>query len=315
MFEANRTLISALARPVPVVLRDYEAMMPAIGTFVSEVNTAVATYRGVELTVAPHEHSDTCEACAILRNAQLRYRHDLGLLELVADICGSLQQRISRVDVINRAVPNDLVSVCLVTRAVLDSLVRSSVLFMTADVRIYNKYLAESLTSMQKMQWSTLPQSINEQAIPLLKTYSGLSGSERNGSEIFADPFPTFARRVQYLRCTNKAADFGSTLDMISSLFGALSDLVHGGIAFLTFANPSIPQIVTGRAPLRYTPFTYQVAEIMGVSMAAVLKAFGTLYIPALVQSLDKVAGTSCVAAKLSAHHSITMARIENMVF
>ena len=165
------------------------------------------------------------------------------------------------------------------------------------------------------MQWSTLPQSIDEQAVPLLKTYSGLSGSERNDSEIFADPFPTFARRVQYLRDTNKAAGFDSTLDMISSLFGALSDLVHGGIAFLTFANPSIPQIVTGRAPLRYTPFTYQVAEIMGVSMAAVLKAFGTLYIPALVQSLDKVAGTSGVAAKLGAHQRVTMARFENMVF
>lgn len=307
--------MSALARPVPLVLRDYEAMMPAIAASVSEINTDIATYRAVELTVARHEHSDTCEACTILKNAQLRYRHDLDLLELLAGICGSLQQRISRADVINRAVSNDLVSVCLVTRAVLDSLVRSSVLFMTADVRIYNKYLAESLTSMQKMRWSTLPQSIDEEAIPLLKAYSGLSGSERNNSDIFADPFPTFARRIQYLRDTNKAAGFGPTLDMISSLFGALSDLVHGGIAFLTFANPSIPQIVTGRAPLRYTPLTYQVAEITGVSMAAVLKVFGTLYIPALVQSLGRVAGASDIAAKLSTHQRVAMARIENMVF
>jgi hypothetical protein len=102
---------------------------------------------------------------------------------------------------------------------------------------------------------------------------------------------------------------------MIAKLFGALSDLVHGGIAFLTIASPNIPQIVVGRAPLRYTPFTYQVAEFVGVSMASILKVFGTLYIPALVQSLAGVIGTEKVAAELQAQQHATMARIGEMVF
>jgi hypothetical protein len=315
MLEANQILTAALARPVPLVLRDYEAMMPTIRAFVSAAKDAFATYSAIELSATPHEHSDACEACTILKNVNLRYRHDLDLLALQADVCGSLQERISRSDAINRAVSDDLLPVCLATRAMLDNLVRSSVLFLMRDIRIYNKYLAESLTSLQKLEWSTLPQSIGEEAIPLLNTYNGLSGSERNDSELFADPFPTFAAKVRYLRETNKDPGFEPTLDMISKLFGALSDLVHGGIAFLTVANPNIPQIIVGRRPLRYTPFTYQVAEFMGLSMAAILKAFGTLYVPALIQSLGGVVGTEGIAAELQAHQRVTMARVAEMMF
>jgi hypothetical protein len=315
VYEANRILMAALARPVPVVLRDYEEMMPTIRAFVSEAGSAAATYGAVKLKAASHEHPDTCEACTILENVDLRYRHDLSLLALQADICGSLLQRITRSETINRAAPDDLLSVCLATRATLDNLVKSSVLFLMRDIRIYNKYLAESLTSLRKLEWSTLPQSIGEQAAPLLNSYASLSVSKRNDSEMFADPFPTFAAKVHYLRDTNKDPGFDTTLDMIAKLFGALSDLVHGGVAFLTVASPNIPQIVVGRAPLRYTPFTYQVAELLGVSMASILKVFGTLYVPALVQSLAGVVGTEKIAAELQAQQHATMARIGEMVF
>jgi len=186
---------------------------------------------------------------------------------------------------------------------------------MKHDIRVYNKYFAESLTSLQKLVWSTLPHSIDSQALPLLEIYRSLSGSQRNDSKLFADPFPTFARKIEYLKSLSKDDEFNRLFDMVSDLYGALSDLVHGGIASLAVANPNNPQIVVGRAPLRYTPFAYQVAEFAGISLITSLKTLANLYLPALIQSLARIEGTLDVTERLMSEHSSFAERIKGATF
>lgn len=77
-FDANRKLAAALYQPTPVVLRNYEAMMPCIKAFVLELTQAVAIFREIKLTPEPHDHSESCEACTVIENMQVRYSHDLG---------------------------------------------------------------------------------------------------------------------------------------------------------------------------------------------------------------------------------------------
>lgn len=314
-FEANRKLSAALDNPVPVVLRDYEAMMPAINAYVLELTKVVAAFRSIEIQTAQHDHSETCEACTVIRNVQLRYSHDLSLLAVQARVFGDLHKELSRPNAINHATEENLLTVCLVTRATLDNLVRSCALFMKHDIRVHNKYLAESLTSLQKLVWSTLPQSINEKAIPLLDSYRSLSGSQRNDSDLFADPFPTFARKIEYLKGLSKDEEFNKLFVIISEFYGALSDLVHGGIASLAIANPNKPQIVVGREPLRYTPYTYQVAELAGLSLITTLKTFATLYMPSLIQSLAWMDGTLDITERLMVEHSALAERIKGATF
>ncbi len=314
-FDANRKLSAALNNPIPLVLRNYEEMMSAINAFVLEMTRIVAAFRSIEIKAVPHDHSDLCEACTIIRNIQLRHSHDLSLLAVQARVFGDLHKELSRPDAINHATEEDLLTVCLVTRATLDNLVRSCALFMKHDIRIYNKYLAESLASLQKLVWSTLPQSINEQAIPLLDSYRSLSGSQRNDSELFADPFQTFVRKIEYLKGLSEDNEFNKIFVIISEFYGALSDLVHGGIASLAIANPSKPQIVAGRNPLRYTPYTYQVAELAGLSLITTLKTFVNLYMPSLIQSLAKMDGTLDITERLMAEHTALAERIKGATF
>lgn len=314
-FDANRTLAAALHNPIPVVLRDYESMMPCIRRFVSELERAVEAFRSIEIKVEPHDHSETCEACTVIGNVQLRYTHDLGLIASLAKIFGELHESISQPNVINHASSKELLSACLITRAALDNFVRSCALFMKNDIRVYNKYLAESLTSIQKLVWSTLPQSIDKKAEPLLASYAAMAGSKRNDSELFADPFPTFARKIEYLRGLSSNDEFNALFDMISALYGALSDVVHGGIASLAIANPEAPQIAIGRASLRYTPYTYHVAEIAGISLITTLRVFTNLYLPALIQSLTWTDGTLYLTEKLKQEQSGLAARFKGATF
>ena len=314
-FEANRTLSKALDNAVPVILRDYEMMMPHINALVLELNRVVETFRALDVQAAPHDHSETCEACTVIRNVQLRYLHDLRLLAIQARVANDLHGNISQPEEINHATEEHLLSICLVTRATLDNLVRSCALFMKQDIRIHNKYLAESLTSLQKIVWSTLPQSISDDAIPLLDQYRSLSGSQRNDSSLFADPFPTFARKIEYLKGLSEDQEFNKVFEIISEFYGALSDLVHGGIASLAVASPNTPQIVVGRAPLRYTPYTYHVAELAGISLIVTLKTFTNLYIPSLIQSLALMDGTLDITEKLMSEHSALAERIKGATF
>ncbi len=314
-FDANRILADALNRPTPVVLRDYEQMLPFVGTMVVELERAEGAFRSVKIEVEPHDDQGTCEACTVIGNMQLRYFHDLGLVASLCKTFSGVHARISQPDVINKATTEDLLSVCLITRAVLDNLVRSSAMFLHNDIRVYNKCLAESLTSIQKLVWSTLPHSISESALPLLDDYKAMSGSQRNDSVRFADPFPTFVRKIDFLKERNTVEGFNALLEMIADLYGALSDLVHGGIASLAIANPSTPQIVVGRAPLKYTPFTYQVAELCGISIITVVKAFSNLYVPILIQSLGWIEGTERARVRLTDEQMTLADRISDASF
>lgn len=302
-FLHNKLLYEAQGQIVPVVLRDFALMKRQVERLLPLLDRSVDDCEQAAGQLISDDHGDDCEACVILRNMHFRYLHDLNLYRAHIKNTTSVWASITKADAVNSASSESFLSVALTTRALLDSIFRSSVLFSQGDIRAYNKQLADSLNSFSKLAWSTLPQNINHNIGHVLEEYGALSNSKKNNSDLYADAAPTFKSKVEYMRGNNKANGFAHFFDECENFYNAFSDMVHGGSAAMAASNLQGPQIVMGVGDLKYVASAHQLAELIGVATVLSHKLLVNFYVPVLVHTLSRIEGADSATHRFSSVH------------
>jgi hypothetical protein len=311
----NRILLQACTNVTPVLLRDFRVMRAKINFLLSNLSHSLEQSAGLTDMIA-NDHGDDCDACVLLKNIEFRYKHDLDLYRAHLKNVELLFSGITQTDSINTACAADFLSLALTTRALLDNVFRSCILFMEGDIRIYNKYLADSLSSLRKLRWSTLSHGVPyEELDTVLTTFNSLSGKEKNESMLFADPAPTFRRKSEYLRAKCRDDSFSPFLDDAENLYSALSDMVHAGTATLAASAPKGPQIVVGGPELRFIASAHHLAELIGITLVSAHKWIIYLYLPVLTDALSCVEGTDGVRERLRGLQAALLSRIDGFEF
>lgn len=311
-FEHNKLLYKTLSEATPLVLRDFGVMREKINYFLSNLDYFVTQLETISPKSASDSHGDDCDACVILKNIDMRYRHDIEVFRTHASGCKRLWLKISQANQINFADAEDFVSLSLTSRSMIENSIRSCFLYMNLDIRIYNKYLIESLASFSKLHWSTLPQSFDTKDVSAAITgFESLSNRDRNNSSLYADPQPTFKGKIDYFRQLSKTPGFADFFDDYERMYSAFSDVAHGGAAFLGASNRKGPQIVLACPPdLRFVASAHQLAEMIGVTLMMSQKTIVNFYLPVLIQTLEKIAGTDAMRASLTTMHGQLAAKI-----
>jgi hypothetical protein len=300
-FQHNKLLYDAQQEIIPLVLRDFVVMKRQVEGLIPFLEFSIRECENAAEQLISESHGDDCEACIILRNMHLRFEHDLSLYRAHLNNTKSVWAGITRKDAVNSATPELFLGIALTTRALLDAVFRSAVLYSAGDIRAYNKQIADSLHSFSKLVWSTLPQNIHHNIGHVLDEYGSLSNSKKNDSPLYADPAPTFKSKVAYMRGNNTSTGFADFFEECESFYNALSDMVHGGSAAMAASNLKGAQIVMGVSDLKYVASAHQLAELIGVATVLSHKLLVNFYIPVLVHTLSRIEGADaankCIAA------------------
>lgn len=311
-FEQNKLLYKTLSESTPLVIRDFGQMKDKIVFYLTNMELFISQLESVNLESISDAHGDDCDACMILKNMGMRHNHDTEVFRTHKSGCRRLWKKISRTDQVNVADAEDFVSLALTSRAMIENALRSCFLFMNLDIRIYNKYLIESLSSFGKLHWSTLPQSFDtKDASSAISAFELLSNRDRNNSELYADPAPTFKGKIDYFRKLNKAASFDDFFDDCERMYSAFSDVAHGGAAFLSASNKKVAEIVMVCPPdIQFGASAHQLAEMIGVTLMMSQKVIVNFYLPVLIQTLERISDTEVVRSSLENMHKRLAAKI-----
>lgn len=156
-----------------------------------------------------------------------------------------------------------------------------------------------------------------------------MSNRDRNNSRLYADPFPTFKSKIQYLSSVNQQEDF-NLLDEISDFYSTLSDLVHGGFAFLSASNftrnstiigdRKITMETTGEIVLKAGDYSHtasgtQLLEFTGICQFFVLKLMLQLYTPIVRQTFHRIPECQEIETQLAAIHDRHIASMRGQHF
>lgn len=289
-YEHNKLLYTAQQSIVPIVLRDFLVMQKSISRMLPLLERDIEQCESLSEKLIALDHGDNCDACATLRNIRLRYLHDINLFRIHLQNSKTLWKSISKEDSFNSASAESFLMLALSTRAILDNVFRSSVLFLEGDIRAFNKQIADSLTAFRKLIWSTLPQNIDHGIDTILNEYQALSNSKKNDSELYIDRTPTFKSKIDYFRNDKNAIHLLPFLDDCERFYSAFSDMVHGGSAALAASNLKGPQIVLGTGKTKYIASAHQLAELIGITLVVSHGLLVQLYLPVLVSSLSCIA-------------------------
>lgn len=302
-FAHNKLLYEAQEDIVPMVLRDFRVMKQQLDHMISVTGQSIAECEQSADQLISDSHGDDCTACVLLRNMHRRYLHDLGLYRAHLRNIRSTWTEITKPDKVNSAQADQFLAVALTARALLDNIFRSCVLFSQGDIRAYNKQIADSLYSFSKLVWSTLPQNINHNIGHVLEEYATLSNSQKNKSDLYFDPAPTFKAKVEYMKDKNRAAGFSSFFDECESFYNALSDMVHGGSAALAASDHKGHQIVLATPDIRYVASAHQLAELIGITAALSSKLLINFYFPVLIHTLSRIEGAERIGSHFESVH------------
>lgn len=302
-FLHNKLLYDAQREIVPLVLRDFVVMKRQVERLIPFLEFSLSECEKTAGQLISESHGDDCDACVILLNMHLRFEHDLSLYRAHVNNTKSVWTGITKSETINLATPELFLGVALTTRALLDTVFRSSVLYSSGDIRSYNKQLADSLHSFSKLVWSTLPQNIHHNIGHVLEEYGSLSNSKKNESALYSDPAPTFKSKVAYMRGNNTSSGFADFFEECESFYNALSDMVHGGSAAMAASNLKGSQIVMGVSDLKYVASAHQLAELIGVATVLSHKLLVNFYIPVLIHTLSSIEGADSVKQSFAAIH------------
>lgn len=311
----NLGLYRAITDVTPLILRDFVVMKEKIEFLLTNLSQALDDCIKTTDSIVIPNHGDDCDACIALRNIRLRYTHDLHLFTIHHRSTTTIFENSTKPNCINAAEIESYLSLSLTSRAIFDNVFRSAVLYMEEDIRTYNKYLLESLSSINGLKWSTIPRNTNGNIDQILVDYSNLSNRERNSSTLYSDPAPNFKSKVAYLRNRNEEPEFAVFFDDCEHFYNAFSDMVHGGAASLAASYPKDPQIAMGYPELRYVASAHQLVELIGITLIMSNKLLIQLYIPVLIRALAHVEGTAEISQTLRSIHALLSSKIEHFSF
>lgn len=298
-FDHNKLLYQAQKNVTPLVLRDILVMKESINRMIPLLETDLGQCEVLSETLISLDHGDNCDACVLLRNIQLRYVHDLSLFQIHLKNSKLLWASVSKEDTYNAASAGSFLTLALNTRALLDNVFRSGVLFQEGDIRAYNKQIADSLTAFRNLEWSALSQNIGRNIDDVLADYQSLSISKRNNSDLYVDLAPTFKSKVDYFRQHENAVKMLPFLEDCERFYSAFSDMVHGGSAALAASNLKGGQIILGTGNARYVASAHQLAELIGVTLVLSRKLFTHLYLPLLRNAMLGIEGAEEIKERI----------------
>lgn len=155
-FEHNKALRTPLDESCSHVLRNYLQMLGMLSEQNEILRRLSSDLSEINFLQGREHHDDNCDACVIISNMILRINHDTLVLKTLHLLAASTLSLLSKKEGVNNGPQHLYVSVATTTRAVIETLIRSSSMFLNADIRTYNKYLAESLHSFKQAKWGSL---------------------------------------------------------------------------------------------------------------------------------------------------------------
>ncbi len=317
-FEHNKALRGPLAESCSHVIRNYPQMLGMLSAQNKILDQLSSDLSRINFLQGRDHHEDNCDACVIISNMTLRMSHDVLVLQALQLLVATNLSLLSKKEEVNTGPQHLYISVATTTRAVIETLIRSSAMYLNADIRTYNKYLAESLHSFKQAKWGSLTHNIDTSGITsLMDAFSTMSNRDRNNSNLYSDPFPTFKSKIEYLASINQQEGF-YLLDKVSDFYSTLSDLVHGGFAFLSASNfkrnstvvgsqkltmDSSGEIILKTGEYSHTASATQLLEFTGICQFVALKMMLQLYTPIVRQTFHRIPECQEIEVQLSVIH------------
>lgn len=317
-FEHNKALRKPLAESCSHVLRNYPEMLGMLSEQNNILGQLSSDLSTINFLQGRDHHEDDCDACVIISNMTLRISHDVLVLQALHLLVATNLRLLSKKEEVNTGPQHLYISVATTTRAVIETLVRSSAMYLNADIRTYNKYLVESLHSFKQAKWGSLTHNIDTSGIAsLMDAFSTMSNRDRRNCNLYFDPFPTFKSKIEYLASSNQQDGF-NLLEEVSDFYSTLSDLVHGGFAFLSASNfkrnstvvgsQKLTMDSSGEVLLKTGEYSYgasatQLLEFTGICQLVTLKIMLQLYTPIVRQTFHRIQECQEIEAQLASIH------------
>lgn len=310
-YEHNKRLTKSIEDSCPHVIRSYPEMLRLAEAHDGFIESALDDLATVSFLEGREHHPEDCDACVLIKNIELRVTHDLSMWRVYRAAASELRSTLSKTTEPNIAAQGSFLSLAITTRSLLEATLRSCILYFTRDIKIFNKYLVDSLVSFNKMRWGSLHYILDTQAISsVLDEYASMSNKERNNSDLYHDPAPTFKSKVELLDKASPDPTFHAYFDELQEFYSFLSDITHGGSAFIaacnfnqrstvieqqkiTLQNPG--EIIIRQGSYQFCSSAYQLLELIGISQVFSLRLLKQLYLPILIVSLSNI--EECAAA------------------
>lgn len=319
-YEHNKRLTGSIEDSCPHVIRSYPEMLHLAEMHDGLIKSALDELANVSFMDDREHHTENCDACVLIKNIELRVTHDLSMWRVYRTAASELRSTVSETTKPNISTQGSFLTLAITTRSLLEATLRSCILYFNRDIRIFNKYLADSLVSFNKMKWGSLHYILNTQAISdALDEYASMSNKERNNSEMYHDPAPTFKSKVELLDQASTDPTFHAYFHELQEFYSFLSDITHGGSAFIaacnfnqhstvieqqkiTLQNPG--EIIVKQGAYQFCSSAYQLLELIGISQVFSLRLLKQLYLPILISALSNIGECDAVRSALMTVHT-----------
>ncbi|HEY8329676.1 MAG TPA: hypothetical protein VIO59_14665 [Rhodanobacter sp.] len=265
-------------------------------------------------------HPEDCDACVLIKNIELRVTHDLSMWRIHHAVASELRAVVSKTTQPNVAAQGNFLSMAISTRSLIEAILRSCILYFKLDIRIFNKYIADSLASFNKFKWGSLHYVLDTRELSgVLEEYASMGRKGQNDSVMYYDPAPTFKSKIELLDKVSPDPAFHAYFDELLEFYSFLSDIVHGGSAFIaacnfnqrstviegqkiTLENPG--EILIKQGSYQFCSSAYQLLEFIGVSQVFSLRLLKQLYLPILIVALSNTEECAGVHAAIKRVHT-----------
>lgn len=319
-YEHNKRLIKPFEDSCPHVIRSYPEMLHLAEAHDGFIKSALDGLAAVSFLEDRKYHPEDCDACVLIKNIELRVTHDLSMWHIYRAAMSELRSTISKTNQVNIAAQGNFLTLAITTRSLLEAILRSCILYFTRDIKIFNKYLVDSLVSFNKMKWGSLRYILDTQPISsALNEYASMSNKDRNNSPLYRDPASTFKSKVEFLDKASPGQKFHAYFDELQEFYSFLSDMAHGGSAFVAACNfnqrsmvieqqkitlDNAGEIVIKQDSYQFCSSAYQLLELIGISQVFALRLLKQLYLPILISSMSNIGECAAVCSTLTRVHN-----------
>lgn len=330
-FSHNKRLIAPIEDSCPHVIRSYSQLIELTSNQSNIATNLLKQLKAISFLEGREHHETDCDACVMIKNLSMRFSHDVSMLAMFTNTIDSQIFAVTRAGEVNSASQEQFLLVGLATRSALESIVRSSTMHYKLDIKIFNKYLADSLCSFKEMKWGTLHYNIDTSEISgILEEYLSFSNRQKNKSNLYSDPFTTFKSKTQMLSDASKDEYFKEFFSETDEFYSALSDIVHGGSAFISASNFNQRSTVIGTKKItlakageillmdggrKFTSSGHQLVELAGICQVVIIRLINQLYLPVTITALTKISECEHVCAAMKNAHANLATRVKGLSF